>query len=227
MSRRRPEPVTPAEQESISVDRIIADAERRAGIDRAVPAQAFDDGPIVANGATIRLLRDLLAVEVKTGFRLVGRLFITDRMKDTRNQTFAWGEVVAVGPKAAPAAVGDTALVSEYFGQEVKLVQGDVVRTLRVGRIRDIVGVVRGDDLLPPTDRVLMERIAGPAKVGRLWMPEDVRQVRFEARVVAVGPKALVKEGDRVLVEKDTTVRVEIDGRTFYLIGEPALLAVL
>lgn len=224
-SGRLPPPPPP----ELSVDQIIAEAQRRAGGPQA-PLPDLDHGPLVARGSSIRVMRDLIAVELLPGLGKVGLLFITDRMKDTRNQTFTRAKVVSIGEKALGmngVMLYEEVLVSEYFGQEVKLIEGDVVWKLRVGRIRDIAGVFRPDGLRPPTNRVLMTRIDPPKMAGDLYLPEDMRAQQFECLVVGVGPDATVKLDDRVLVPKDSSVRILIDGQELLLIDEPALLAIL
>lgn len=86
----------------------------------------------------LQLLRDLIVVDVEPGVAMVGLIHIPDITKSTRNQTFQHASVIAVGPKAE-VSVGDRVLVSEYFGD----VLPDEWAPWRIGRARDIVGIVK------------------------------------------------------------------------------------
>ena len=162
------------------------------------------------------------------GLGKIGALFITDTMKDTRNQTFTRAKVVSSGPKVEAATAGKVVVVSDYFGQEVKLDDGSLKgRRLKIGRERDIVAVETKGGLIPVSNRILLERLEAPKKAGVLFLPEDMMAVQFEAKVMAVGPEATVALGARVMLAKDTSVLVRIDGKNLLLIDEPAILAIL
>lgn len=227
-------------RDSISVDEVIAEQARRAGLDlSAAPERRVRDiAPIVVRGKSIAPMRDLVLVKLHHGLGKIGDLFIPDAMLDTRNQTFTRATVVSRGPKAEDALVGCEVVVSEYFGDEIHLVEeapeiGTTFtrkRTFRLGRERDIVAIVRDETLMAIGDRLLMERIDAPASVGSkkdgtfLHLPQDQMEVQFQCRVISVGSKCTVKAGDQVAVKKDTAVRVPLEGRELWWINEQALL---
>lgn len=216
---------------SDAIEDVIASAEARAGLKPGASPELerlLDDSLLVAKGATIQTLGDKIAVELLPGLGKIGSLFITDTMKDTRNQTFTRAKVVSSGPKVEAAKAGKTVIVSEYFGQEVKLDDGSLKgRRLKIGRERDIVGVQTKAGIVPVGNRILLERLEAPKMAGSLYLPEDIMAVQFEARVMAIGPEATVAVGAKVMLAKDTSVLVKIDGKQLLLIDEPAILAVL
>lgn len=216
----------------LSADDVIAEAEHRAGYDRTKKEEVRDySGALVAHGWHISVLRDLIAVELLPSSGMVGLLFMTDVTKSTRNQQFHRARIVSVGPKALGmngVLLHEEVLVSEYFGQEVRLLQPDGnERTVKVGRIRDTVGVFRPDGLLPRTNRVLMERMPRDMQVGRILLPEDMLELQIKCRVIAAGPECSVKAGDRVLVTKDSFVKVVHGATDLLLLDEPSILCVL
>jgi co-chaperonin GroES (HSP10) len=215
----------------LSVDEVIANAERAANYDRKAPEMLQEsDGPMVVNGSSIRVLRDLIAVEIMPDLGKIGLLFMTDATKSTRNQQFKRGRVVSIGPKALGmngVLLHEEVLVSEYFGQELRLVaEGYNDHTLKVGRLRDIVGVFR-DYLMPRTNRLLLERVEGPKMAGLLHLPEDLRAKQIECCVTAAGPDATIAVGSRVLIAKDMFVTVRYGENEFLMIDEPGVLCVL
>jgi len=216
---------------SSKIEDVIATAEERAGLKPGVTPELerlLDDSLLVAKGKTIQTLGDKIAVELLPGLGKIGSLFITDTMKDTRNQTFTRAKVVSAGPKVESAKAGKIVVVSDYFGQEVKLDDGSLKgRRLKIGRERDIVGIETKGGIVPVGNRLLLERLEAPKMAGALYLPEDMMAVHFDALVVAVGPEATVKVGDKVCVAKDTSVLVRIEMKNYLLIDEPALLAVL
>lgn len=173
----------------------------------------------------IRTIGDRIAISLMPGLGKIGRLFIPDATKSTRNQTFCRAKVVAHGSKVQGAKEGKIIVVSEYFGDEV-VIEG---KTFRIGRERDIVGVLRKGDINPQPvgDRVLIEKIDPPKMFGILHLPEDMSAQQFKARVLAVGPEGTVKIGNTVMVPKAVSVEVRFDGSLFYLVDEPAILGVL
>lgn len=210
-------------ERGIDVDQVIADAQARAGGALPPDSPVYLGGAIEASGTKLQVLGDRVAVELHPGLGKIGSLFIPDTMKDTRNQTFTRATVVSVGGKAKSLIVGAVVVVSDYFGDEIR----QNGRRYRVGRERDVVAIVTLKGIAPLGDRLLLERIARPTMAGLLYLPDDMRAQQFEAKVVGAGPDATVKRGDRVLVAKDSSVAVRIDGKNLVWVDEPALLAVL
>jgi co-chaperonin GroES (HSP10) len=173
---------------------------------------------------SIRTLGDRIAVELLPGVGKIGLLHIPDATKSTRNQTFCRATVTARGPDAALVNVGDTIVLSEYFGDEVE-VDG---KKLRIGRERDIVGLLCGTVFIPPDDRVLLERIEAPKMAGLIHLPEDRNQPQFKARVVATGPDCDIELSARtVLLQKHMSVEVHFEGKEYLLADEPSILTML
>ena len=199
LTRRGKLPKSPVVVPSEAIEDVIASAEVRAGLKPGAAAELerlLDDSLLVARGKTIQTLGDKIAVELLPGLGKIGALFITDTMKDTRNQTFTRAKVVSSGPKVEAATAGKVVVVSDYFGQEVKLDDGSLKgRRLKIGRERDIVAVETKDGLIPVSNRILLERLEAPKKAGVLFLPEDMMAVQFEAKVMAVGPEATVALG--------------------------------
>lgn len=92
--------------------------------------------------------------------------------------------------------------------------------------------------ILPLLDRVLVEKITGPAKsAGGVLLPESAQAKGVEATVVAVGPGRYtasgslvpmhVKEGDTVLLPEYGGQNIKIDGQELSLYREDELLAKL
>lgn len=226
-------------EDSISVDEVIAEQARRAGLDlNAAPERRIRDiGPIVVRGKSLAPMHDLVLVRLHHGLGKIGELFIPDAMRDTRNQTFTRATVVGAGKLAKDVKdvkVGTLVVVSEYFGDEIHLRQDDEDGTrnfqvFRLGRERDIVAI-DAKGLFALGDRLLMEREEAAKSVGSkkagnlLYLPDDQMEVQFKAHVVSVGSKCTVKVGDDVCVKKDTAVCVRIDGRELWWINEQALL---
>lgn len=176
---------------------------------------------------SIRTLGDRIAVELLPGAGKIGSIYIPDATKSTRNQTFCRAFVRSVGGgiKASNTVIPcGTVVVSEYFGDEVE-VDG---KKLRVGRVRDIVGVLGTEGIHPPDDRVLLERVDAPKMAGVIHLPEDRNLPHYWAKVVAVGPECVkdMRPGAEVLVQKHLAVEVRFEGREYLLADEPSLLAI-
>lgn len=226
---------------SIDIDQVIAEQAARAGLDltKAPERRIRDIGPMVVRGKSLAPMHDLVLVRLREGLGKIGGLYIPDAMRDTRNQTFTRGKVVARGAKATDALIGCTVVVSEYFGDEIHLTDSTVPegsalpnkQVFRLGRERDIVAIEgKKGELFAIGDRLLMERIEAPSSVGSkkagnlLYLPDDQMEVQFKCRVLSVGAKCAVKAGDEVAVKKDTAVCVPLDGREVWWINESALL---
>ena len=181
---------------------------------------------------TLRTLGDRIAVEMLPGAGKIGSIFIPDATKSTRNQTFCRAKVFSIGEKALGmngVLLHEEVLVSEYFGDEVILdANTEDEQKLRIGRLRDIVGVFRPDGIRPPDDRVLLERLEAPKMAGVLHLPEDRKQPNYWAKILAVGPDCApdMQPGRDALVQKHLAVEVRFEGREFLLADEPSLLAI-
>jgi len=169
----------------------------------------------------IRVLGDRIAVTPILGTGRIGLIYIPDTTKSSRNQTFGRALVVSVGQAVKTVKVGDTLILSEYFGDEVT-VEG---QRLRVGRERDVTAIVSGA-LKTVGDRVLMKREDLATMIGEIFLPELQKVKEFVAVVVAAGEECEVKIGDRVLVPKALAVEVNLEGRRLLLIDERSILAV-
>lgn len=226
LMERGKSPRSPLAERTTNVDEIIARAERAAGPQSVV--RAIDLSPMVARGKSLQALGERITVELEPGLGKIGALFIPDTTKSSGNQTFTRAKVISAGAKVKQALAGTKVIVSDYFGDSVRLEDGSKLgRALRLGRERDIVGLDTPKGIVPVGDRVLLEEIAAPTMAGRLYLPEDVLAKQFEARVMAVGPDAAVKIGDRVLIAKDTSVVVRIYNLELRLIESESILAVL
>jgi co-chaperonin GroES (HSP10) len=175
---------------------------------------------------SIRVLGDRVAIELGQGVGKIGALFIPDATKSTRNQTFTRARVVSVGIKVASICQGDTVVSSEYFGDEVEI-DG---RKLRIGRERDITAVLAGvDSINAVTDRLMLDELESPDKIGDILLPESARKQEIKCRVISVGPEArwAVKPGDTVLIPKHKSVEVRFEGKRYRLIDLEAVLTIL
>eukprot|EP00274_Cyanoptyche_gloeocystis_P002023 CAMPEP_0196657760 /NCGR_PEP_ID=MMETSP1086-20130531/25347_1 /TAXON_ID=77921 /ORGANISM="Cyanoptyche gloeocystis , Strain SAG4.97" /LENGTH=102 /DNA_ID=CAMNT_0041991019 /DNA_START=74 /DNA_END=382 /DNA_ORIENTATION=+ len=92
--------------------------------------------------------------------------------------------------------------------------------------------------LIPLLDRVLVEKISAPAQsVGGVLIPENLKGKLNEGKVLAVGPGALNKDGDRIkpsVKEGDTVLlpeyggnSVKVEGKEMFLYREEDILAVV
>lgn len=85
----------------------------------------------------IRPLSDRIVIEALPGTGMVGIIHMPNT-KNAKNQTFHYASVLAAGPKVELAKAGTKVFCSEFFGDEIEC-EG---RKVRVGRERDIVGVI-------------------------------------------------------------------------------------
>lgn len=93
--------------------------------------------------------------------------------------------------------------------------------------------------LRPINDRVVVERIPDDAKTpgGLLYVPENAKRETFRAKVLAVGPGAIldngihkpmvVKAGDIVLVGRHFSGEYELSGRRLMVFSEAEVLGVV
>ena len=88
----------------------------------------------------------------------------------------------------------------------------------------------RYQNLIPLTDRVIIEPIIGPEKIGGIIIPDQVRQKNTQGIVVAVGPGRVsehgitipmtVKVGDEVVFNEYTASKISVDGHELCMIHE-------
>lgn len=88
----------------------------------------------------------------------------------------------------------------------------------------------RYQNLIPLTDRVIIEPIIGPEKIGGIIIPDQVRQKNAQGIVVAVGPGRVsehgitipmtVKVGDEVVFNEYTASKISVDGHELCMIHE-------
>jgi chaperonin GroES len=90
----------------------------------------------------------------------------------------------------------------------------------------------------PLGDRVLVEPIeAGEVKKGGIFIPDSAKEKPQEGKVIAVGTGKLdddgkvipfnVKKGDTVLMPKYGGTEVKIDDKTYQIVREDDILAVI
>lgn len=176
----------------------------------------------------IRPLGDRIVVRPHPGAGMIGRIFIPDAKRSTRNQTFRRADVVAVGVGCSDALkLAKTVIVSEYFGDEIEHEE----QKLFIGRERDVFAVDDAGNLMAVTDRVICKPMDDPEKVGVLFMPqrENVERQQRRGMVIAVGSSARcgVELGDVVLILKHLYVEANLDGRKYLLIQDSELLVKL
>jgi len=90
----------------------------------------------------------------------------------------------------------------------------------------------------PLHDNVIVERVDGDEKKGVLFIPDQHREKKFEADVVAVGPGKLmedgthelnmsVKKGERVVIGKYVGYDIELGERKLLCVKMQDILGVL
>jgi len=107
----------------------------------------------------------------------------------------------------------------------------------------------------PIFDRVLVEKIAAPEKIGSFYIPDGAKDPSQLCLVVEVGtgrnidapgayeadggegvgswvvhvqrPAMLVKPGDKVLIGKYSGSEVELNGKTLFILREDEILAIV
>jgi chaperonin GroES len=85
-------------------------------------------------------------------------------------------------------------------------------------------------NLIPLTDRVIIEPITGPDKIGGIIIPDRSREKGTQGIVVAVGPGRVteygvcipmtVKVGDEVVFNEYTASKIKVDGKELSMIHE-------
>lgn len=90
----------------------------------------------------------------------------------------------------------------------------------------------------PLHDRILVERVEeAEARKGGIIIPDSAKEKPQEAKVIAVGPGALdkdgkripmeVKKGDKILMGKYSGTEIKIDGQEYVILREDDVLAVV
>lgn len=178
----------------------------------------------------LRMLGDNIALKLQPGAGRIGMIIIPDSQRSTRSQTFQTAKVVGeVGKNVKRVTRDSLVLVSEYFGDEVE-VDGEKIR---VGRERDIVGVVvnagqPGEMVCCAGDRMLLEPLEDAQRVGAIYLPEERKVRDLRGRVVSAGPECeAVARGDTVLYPPKRAAEVRWGGKVLHLIEEPAAHCVL
>lgn len=89
-------------------------------------------------------------------------------------------------------------------------------------------------NLKPLFDRVLLQPLKDSEKKnGAIFIPENVQEVPFMAKVIAVGKylekdrEFTVKVGDEVLFNKYATSEYQLENEVFLLIKETDILAIV
>ena len=85
-------------------------------------------------------------------------------------------------------------------------------------------------NLIPLLDRVIIEPLTGPEKIGGIIIPELAREKPDTGTVVAVGPGRVsdqgilipttVNVGDKVIFNRYSASQIELDGQKFSMIHE-------
>lgn len=85
-------------------------------------------------------------------------------------------------------------------------------------------------NLIPLTDRVIIEPIKGPEKIGGIIIPDQAREKSTQGIVVAVGPGRVseygalipmtVKVGDEVIFNKYSASQIMVDGHELCKVHE-------
>lgn len=91
--------------------------------------------------------------------------------------------------------------------------------------------------LLPLTDRVIIEPIKGPEKIGAIVIPDQARAKSTQGIVLAVGPGRVsehgvlipmtVRVGDEVVFSEYTASQIKVDGRELSMIHENEINCIL
>eukprot|EP00741_Cyanophora_paradoxa_P003270 tig00000691_g3178.t1 len=92
--------------------------------------------------------------------------------------------------------------------------------------------------LVPLLDRVVVEKVTPPtSSIGGVIIPDSLKTKLNEARVVAVGPGAIakdgaripmgVKEGDHVLLPEFGGTKVQFEQKELYIFRDEDILGVL
>ena len=80
----------------------------------------------------------------------------------------------------------------------------------------------------PLGDRVVAVVESAESKTASgLLLPDNATQKSVVAKIVAVGPKATLKVGDRILYKEYSTTEVKVEGESYIIVREEDVLATL
>jgi chaperonin GroES len=91
--------------------------------------------------------------------------------------------------------------------------------------------------LIPLTDRVIIEPVQGPEKIGGIIIPDQARTKSTQGIVVAVGPGRMseqgalipmtVRVGDEVVFNEYTASQIKVDGHELCMIHESEINCII
>lgn len=80
----------------------------------------------------------------------------------------------------------------------------------------------------PLGDRIVAVHETAAAKTASgLYLPDNAQEKPSTAKVVAVGPDATLKVGDRIIYKTYSTTEVKLDGEEYIIVKEEDVLATL
>lgn len=154
------------------------------------------------------------------------------------------GTVIAVGEGSVlgnntflPVGVdvGEVVMFGEYSGTEVEVLDEKFV----IMKESDIIGIVKGDKLIPLHDRVLVEQDPADSmtKSSILHIPETAKKKQLRGTVLATGKGRVLsdgklrelklKEGNRVIFGKYSGSEISFLGKKYIIAREEDMLAVI
>lgn len=78
----------------------------------------------------------------------------------------------------------------------------------------------------PLGDRVVAVAESAESKTASgLLLPDNAKEKSVIAKIVAVGPKATLRVGDRILYKDYSTTNVKVDGTDYIIVREEDVLA--
>jgi co-chaperonin GroES (HSP10) len=169
-------------------------------------------------------LRDnLCAIPIEATDR-VGALYMPANAKQAL-RTHYQSKVLGAGPDAVKLCpVGSIIHTTESWGEEI-MVNGD---KLKLGRLRDINGVVKDGKLQPVGDRVLCKEIVKEQEKDGIYIPEVTGKKDVKAEVVAVGEKVTdIKPGDHVFLARYVFSKIRVGEQEMVLVNESNVTGVV
>jgi chaperonin GroES len=88
----------------------------------------------------------------------------------------------------------------------------------------------------PLCNRVLIQRIAKPEKIGSIYLPDQAKEKPEEASVIALGigkdkdgkdVEFIVKVGDQVMVSRWMGTDITMDGNEFAVVKESEIMGII
>jgi co-chaperonin GroES (HSP10) len=172
----------------------------------------------------IQPLRDnLCAIPIEATDR-VGALFMPANAKQAL-RTHYQSKVLGAGPDAVNLCpVGSIIHTTESWGEEIE-VRG---KKAKLGRLRDINGVVKDGALQPVGDRVLCREIPKDDEKEGVFIPEVSGKLDVKAEVVAVGDKVTdIHPGDHVFLARYVFAKIRIGEQEMVLVNESNITGVM